>query len=97
MDTVLILLILALIVVAVLIFLNGNSTNNAKSSVVKKHEIIEQYEKELKAILDKHKHNNETKIEQKKLFLQKCSSELSRNIFFDPEESKQVIQKLASL
>ena len=96
MDIVLILLILALLVVGILIFLNGNS-NNIKPTAVKKHEIIEQYEKELKSILNKYKHDNETMIQQKKNFLQKCNSELSRNIFFDENESKKIIQKLASL
>ena len=96
MDIVLILLILALIFVGVLIFLNGNG-NNIKPPAVKKHEIIQQYEKELNNILNKYKHDNETKIKEKKLFLQRCSSELSRNIFFDENESKKIIQKLASL
>jgi len=96
MDIILVVLILALIVVGVLIFLNGNS-NNTKPTAVKKHEIIQQYEKELKNILNKYKNNNETKIKEKKLFLQKCNSELSRNIFFDENESNKIIQKLASL
>ncbi len=68
-----------------------------KDKVVKKNEIIEQYEKELKDILKKYNNDNESKVEQKKLFLQKCNSELSRNIFFDESESKKIIQKLASL
>ena len=67
MDIILVVLILALIVVGVLIFLNGNS-NNTKPTAVKKHEIIQQYEKELKNILNKYKNNNETKIKEKKLF-----------------------------
>ncbi len=96
MDIVLVLLILALIVVGVLIFLNGNS-KDIKSPTVKKHEIIQQYEKELNTILNRYKNDNETKIKEKKLFLQKCSSELSRNIFFNPDESKKIIQNLASL
>ena len=68
-----------------------------KDKTVKKDEIIEQYEKELKNILSKYKNDNEMKVKEKKLFLQKCNSELSRNIFFDENESKKIIQKLASL
>ncbi len=66
-----------------------------KDEAVKKNEIIEQYKKELSDILKNC--NNENKIKQKKLFLKKCNSELSRNIFFDESESKIIIQKLASL
>ncbi len=98
MDIVIIILILALVGIGVLIFLNGNNKNlNTKSSIVKKHEIMEQYEKELQLILNNYKDDKDKQIAQKKIFLQKCSSELSRNIFFDPSESKKLIQKLASL
>ncbi|MEA3498993.1 MAG: hypothetical protein U9R16_08040 [Campylobacterota bacterium] len=96
MDIVIVILILALIIVGFLIYLN-NSKANHKSSIVKKHEIIEQYEDELKTILDKYQNDDKRRVDEKKLFLQKCSSELSRNIFFDPKESKQIIMKLASL
>ncbi len=68
-----------------------------KSSAIKKSEIILQYQNQLKNILHQCKDDKDTKIEQKKLFLQKCNSELSRNIFFTQDEAKQIIQKLAQL
>jgi len=33
-------------------------------------------------------------MEQKKIFLQQCNSELSRNIFFTSDETVKIIEKL---
>lgn len=96
MDIIIIILLLALIVVGYLIYLNNNP-RNTKSPAVKKDEIFKQYKKELKTILQQCNGDNDLKIQQKKLFLQKCSSELSRNIFFTQSESKKIIQDLATL
>jgi len=73
----------------------ADSIENTKSSGLKKSEIIAQYEDDLKQLLTKYENDKTKKMEQKKAYLQKCSSELSRNIFFTPEESKEIIQKLA--
>ena len=75
----------------------ADSLDNTKSTGLKKSEIIAQYEDELTKLLIKYENNKDEKLQQKKIYLQKCSSELSRNIFFTPEESKDIIQKLASL
>ena len=74
-----------------------NTQSGFKSSSIKKDEIIKQYEDELKKILEKYKDDKTTQLEQKKLFLKKCNSELSRNIFFTPNEASSIIQKLAGL
>ena len=94
-----IIIVISLILILVVIFLliQNNTTPTSKNKALKKEEIILNYENELKSILLKHKDNKTKQIEQKKLFLQKCSSEFSRNIFFSTEESKQIIQKLAQL
>ena len=96
MDIVIIILLIAILGIGYLIY-TGGIEQNTKSPTIKKDEIIEQYKSQLKNILKKYEHDKDTQIEQKKLFLQKCSSELSRNIFFDTREAKEVIQKLAQL
>ena len=93
-----IVIIITLILIIGVIFLLLQNTNTpTRSQTVKKDDIIKNYEKNLKDILSKHENNKDKQIEQKKLFLQKCSSELSRNIFFNPDEAKLIIQKLATL
>ncbi len=85
---------LAIIVIGYLVL---NKTNTKlQQTTKKKHEIIEEYEKELQSILDKAS-SMEEKIRLKKQFLQKCNSELSRNIFFTKSEATEALQKLASL
>lgn len=93
MDIVVVFLVGILLILGGVIYF-GKSTAGVKSKAVKKDEIIEKYTLELKQILAKCE-TKEQKIEQKKIFLQGVSSELSRNIFFTQEEAKQLIQKLA--
>ncbi len=90
---------ITLVLIAGVIFLlmqNGSGVS-VKSKALKKDEIIENYENELKKILLRYKDNKTKQIEQKKLFLQKCSSEFSRNMFFNEDEAKQIIQRFAQL
>jgi predicted PurR-regulated permease PerM len=90
-----ILLILVLIVGAV--FILGNKNGKVKDSAVKKEEIIEQYQNDLQSLLKKHENNKNKQIEQKKVFIQNCNSELSRNIFFTHEESIKILKRLSQL
>lgn len=85
---------LAIIVIGYLVL---NKTNTKlKQTSKKKHEIIEEYEKELLSLLNKAS-TQEEKLRLKKQFLQKCNNELSRNIFFTQEEAAKALQKLANL
>ena len=70
------------------------TNHKLKDHNVKKNEIIEEYESELKLILENDKENQ---AENKKIFLKKCNDELSRNIFFTETEASNIIQKLAKL
>jgi hypothetical protein len=70
--------------------------NKIQETSVKKEQIILEYEKELQELLLKTDDPKE-QAQIKNKFLQKCNSELSRNIFFTQEESKQALQKLASI
>ncbi len=96
MDIVII-ITLILIVGVVFLLLQNKRSVSPRDTALKKEDIISNYENDLKKILSKYENNKEKQIEEKKLFLQNCSSELSRNIFFTPDEAKQIIQKLALL
>jgi len=80
----------------VLFFIVSKKSYKIKNTLLKKEEIIVQYEDQLKKILVNYEDKNE-QIKQKKIFLQKCNSELSRNIFFTEQEAIQVIQRLSQL
>ena len=93
MDIVIVILIVILLILGGLLYLNNNPIS-VKSKAVKKEEIIAKYSSDLREKLANCQ-SKEEKIEQKKIFLQGVSSELSRNIFFTEDEAKKVIQKLA--
>ena len=95
-NTIVISLVLVVLVIILMLIFNKNK-HQTKSSVVKKDEVIAKYKKQLEDILEKYKDDNDTKIKQKKLFLKKCNSELSRNIFFTQSQAHKVIKNLASL
>jgi len=84
------LLIVIFIVFAIGIFtltlkqLGKNNFSN-KSSIVKKHEIIDGYKKRL---------DNSKNKDEKNLILKDINQELARNIFFNQDELKQTMQNL---
>jgi len=89
-------ILLICIFVIALYFIVSKKNYKTKNGIVKKDEIIKKYEDDLTTILQNCKSQNQ-KIEQKKLFLQKCNSELSRNIFFTEKEAIQIIKRLSKL
>ncbi len=89
-----ILLCLAFVLIVQRIFAKGG---DSKPTGVKKNEIIEAYEEQMKVLVERYANDKELLNSQKKIFLKSVSSELHRNIFFDEEEVKAVIQHLASL
>lgn len=72
-------------------FISSNKTP------LKKEDIQAQYEEELSLLLEKYKSNPPKQLEEKKLFLQKCNSELSRNIFFTETEAINLLRKLSKV
>ncbi len=68
-----------------------------RNSTDKKQEIVNNYERELHSLLKKYENDKSNQLEQKKIFLQQCNSELSRNIFFTNEETVKVIEKLLKI
>lgn len=89
-----ILVVLAFILVVQRIFSKGG---DVKPQAVKKSEIIEDYEKQMRLIIERYSDDKELLTSQKTIFLKSVSGELHRNIFFDEDEVKEVIQHLASL
>jgi hypothetical protein len=90
-----IVIFLATLVVAYIVLRKTN--HKIKQTAVKKNEIIEQYETQLKSILEQHNGDAITQLEQKKRYLKQCNDELSRNIFFTNEESAIIIKRLAEI
>ncbi len=89
-------MILAVILISIVLFFifKDKGSFSVRSKTVKKEEISQNYINELKDILSSCD-TKEEKIAQKKIFIQKTNSELSRNIFFSEEESKDLLKKLS--
>ena len=98
MDGLNILLILLIVIAFVLIIKHFlKAQQNTKPSHVKKEEIIQSYEEQMKNLQNKYLNDADELKKQKMIFLKTVSMELHRNIFFDEEESKAIIKHLASL
>lgn len=66
---------------------------NYRSIEEKKELIIQEYEKQMQNILQNSNNTQETKIN----LLKQINSELSRNIYFDQNEIKAILQHLSAL
>lgn len=89
--------VIFLISLVVAFFILKKRKYKIKDKELKKQEIILNYENNLRTILEKNKNNKPQQLEEKKLFLLQCNQELSRNIFFTPEESKKIIENLLKI
>ena len=69
----------------------------SKSEIVKKHEIIDNYKKELFEILEASENDKNLQMQERIKFLKKVNYELSMNIFFDENEAKQILKELSEL
>ena len=91
-------IILILVFFILLVFFYKSQKNlKIRNSIDKKQEIIKNYEKELKTLLQKYKHDKTKQVEERKKFLQYCNSELSRNIFFTNDETVKIIENLLKI
>ncbi|MEA3290584.1 MAG: hypothetical protein U9Q04_10445 [Campylobacterota bacterium] len=79
------------------LFYKRKDGSSIRSTVLKKEDIIKNYEDELKEMMSPYEDDKKMQIKIKKEYLQKCNSELSRNVFFDEDEAKEVIEKLSQL
>ena len=93
MEIVLILIFFILLI----FFYKSQQKHKIKNNDIKRLEIIQDYEKQLKILLKKFENDKTKQLEEKKIYLQNCNSELSRNIFFSNEEAIKVIEKLLKI
>ena len=91
--------VLGLALIAFLVFYLGNNTSKKeyRSSALKKEELIQKYEDEMKAIIEQYKYDPDTLTIKKIEYLKKASNKIHNNIFFSDSEAKALVQRLASL
>jgi len=94
-------IILVVSILVIIVFLVKKLANpinkETKSPKRKKEEITLEYEEEMKKVLLTYNHDEQTLKLKKTQLLKQISTELSTNIFFDKQEVREVIQKLANL
>ncbi|AXH09449.1 hypothetical protein CP960_10455 [Malaciobacter halophilus] len=93
------LVLISLILLAIYIILRKTVLKRKiiNDEVSKKEDIIKEYENQMTRILYKYKDDEEQLIKNKKQFLLKVNKELAMNIFFDENETQQIIQKLVNM
>lgn len=90
------LLLIILIPLAIFLFMKRNK-KEIKPAHVKKEEIIEEYKRQMREVLDQNKSDKTKQLQEKTKLLKKINHELSMNLFFDEEESRKIINELLSL
>ena len=83
----------------VVIYLTLRATPKAtreKEKAKKKEEIILQYKQKLQNELEQFK-NDDLRVKQKTVLLKQYNDELSRNIFFQQDEVKEILMDLAKI
>ena len=88
--------IVGFIVVIVFTFRSSNAKIEAKTKIRKKEEIISEYESKLVAALQNIGDDKALRISKKTALIKEYSDELSRNIFFDAEEVREIVVKLSN-
>ncbi len=83
--------VLILAIVFMLVYFLFINKEPYKSPAVKKEEIIEDYKKEMKTIVQ------EGDTEKKIIFLKKVNQELAMNLFFDEHEAKELLHELSKI
>jgi len=95
MSEAIILILTFLLFFLIAFFLFKKSNSNVKAPAVKKDELIKSYEDEMREILLKYKDSEE--LQKKKIeYLKYASHQLHNNIFFDAQEAKEIIKRLAT-
>ncbi|WP_072681949.1 hypothetical protein [Arcobacter sp. LA11] len=94
----LLILILAFLILAFIIYIfSKKSITSSKPAPIKKEELIKKYEDEMTEIINRYK-DDSINLQQKKIeYLKLASHQLHNNIFFDAQEAKEIVKKLASL
>ncbi len=93
-------LIIVLLIGAFIILIkryNSVDEYEVKPSPVKKEEVIQAYEQEVKELLQSYKDDEAKLLEEKKRLIKRINNELKMNLFFDDEEAKEVINRLLKI
>lgn len=75
----------------------GGSKFDVKTKTKKKQEIIDEYKSKLEDALKDIAEDKKLRVERKTTLLKEYSSELSRNIFFDENEVREIVRELSTL
>ena len=95
--TVVIFIIISLALL-VLIYKQINKTKSSENTEVRtKQDIIDGYEKLILDVIENNKDDKKLMIEKKTQILKVVSKDLHNNIYFDDDEAKYIISKLAEL
>ena len=89
--------IIVLVVIIAVVLKNGNVVSRVQTKEQKREEIINSYKKELQDELALLKDDKQKRVSKKTQLLQKFSNELSRNIFFEANEVREIILELSKI
>ncbi len=93
-----ILFIIITVALFVLIFKQfGNNRKTNKPTVNTKQDIVDGYEQLILDVIENNKDDKEALVEKKTKLLKVISKDLHNNIYFDDDEAKYIVSKLAEL
>ena len=93
-----ILFIIVSMALFVLIFKQfGNNKKTNKPTVNTKQDIVDSYEQLILDVIENNKDDKEALVEKKTKLLKVISKDLHNNIYFDDDEAKYIVSKLAEL
>ncbi len=97
-EVAIVIFILISFALLILIYKQINRTKSRDKTEVKtKQDIIDGYEKLILDVIENNKHDKKLMIEKKTQILKVVSKDLHNNIYFDDDEAKYIISKLAEL
>jgi hypothetical protein len=70
---------------------------DSQTKAKKKEEVVAEYRDKLQSVLDDLGEDQELRTASKKTLLKEFSDELSRNIFFDEDEVREIILELSKI
>ena len=97
-EVAIILFVIVSLALLILVFklLNKNDKRN-KSEANTKQDIVDGYEKLILDVIENNQNDKDLMIEKKTQLLKIISKDLHKNIYFDEEEAKYIVSKLAQL
>lgn len=87
---------IVILIIVIAVTLKSASNNKVKTKEQKQAEILKDYKEEMHSTLSKIDDNEEQKAKKTEL-LKRFSNELSRNIYFDKDEVREVIVRLSKV